>query len=104
MNNPDNAAVQADARAESLPVAPISEVDLHLHTTASDGLLTPRALVQAAAANGLRTIAITDHDTTDGVAEATASRGRARHRDGDPRCRVEYGPGSGGVPYAGLLR
>ena len=73
MNNPDNTAAQADARAEFSPVAPISEVDLHLHTTASDGLLTPRALVEAAAARGLRTIAITDHDTTDGVAEATAA-------------------------------
>ena len=69
MNSPDNAAAHAD----SLPAAPVSEVDLHLHTTASDGLLTPRALVEAAAANGLRTIAITDHDTTDGVAEATAA-------------------------------
>ena len=69
MNNPDNAA----ARAESSPVSAVSEVDLHLHTTASDGLLTPRALVEAAAASGLRTIAITDHDTTDGVAEATAT-------------------------------
>ena len=69
MNSPDNAAAHAD----SLPAAPVSEVDLHLHTTASDGLLTPRALVEAAAANGLRTIAITDHDTTDGVAAATAA-------------------------------
>ena len=73
MNYPDNTAIQADTRAESLPAAPVSEVDLHLHTTASDGLLTPRALIEAAATNGLRTIAITDHDTTDGVAEATAA-------------------------------
>ena len=71
--NPDNAAVQADGRVEPSPAVLVSEVDLHLHTTASDGLLTPRALVKAAAASGLRTIAITDHDTTDGVAEATAA-------------------------------
>ncbi len=45
-------------------------VDLHLHTTASDGRLTPTELVQLAAAKGLRTIAVSDHDTTDGLAEA----------------------------------
>ena len=45
-------------------------VDLHLHTTASDGRLTPTELVQLAASKGLRTIAVSDHDTTDGLAEA----------------------------------
>jgi predicted metal-dependent phosphoesterase TrpH len=45
-------------------------VDLHLHTTYSDGLDTPAELVAKAAACDLRTIAITDHDTTAGVAEA----------------------------------
>ena len=45
-------------------------VDLHLHTLASDGRLTPTELVRLAAARGLRTIAVTDHDTTDGLAEA----------------------------------
>lgn len=44
--------------------------DLHLHTTASDGTLTPEALVVEAARLGLTTIAITDHDTMDGVREA----------------------------------
>ena len=45
-------------------------VDLHLHTLASDGRLTPTQLVQMAASQGLRTIAVSDHDTTDGLAEA----------------------------------
>lgn len=45
-------------------------IDLHLHTTASDGLLPPRVLVQRAAAAGLTTIAVTDHDTVDGLREA----------------------------------
>ena len=45
-------------------------VDLHLHTLASDGRLTPTELVRLAAGRGLRTIAVTDHDTTDGLAEA----------------------------------
>ena len=45
-------------------------IDLHLHTTASDGLLSPRLLVQRAAAAGLTTIAVTDHDTVGGLREA----------------------------------
>lgn len=45
-------------------------VDLHLHTTASDGGLAPAGLVTLAAAAGLRTISVTDHDTTAGLAEA----------------------------------
>ncbi len=45
-------------------------VDLHLHTLASDGRLTPTELVRLVARQGLTTVAITDHDTTDGLAEA----------------------------------
>ena len=44
--------------------------DLHLHTTASDGRLTPTELVELTASKGLRTIAVTDHDTTAGLEEA----------------------------------
>jgi predicted metal-dependent phosphoesterase TrpH len=47
-------------------------IDLHLHTTASDGRLAPAALVGRAAAAGVRILAVTDHDTTDGIDEATA--------------------------------
>lgn len=45
-------------------------IDLHLHTTASDGACAPATLVQRAWMSGLRTIAVTDHDTTAGLAEA----------------------------------
>jgi 3',5'-nucleoside bisphosphate phosphatase len=45
-------------------------VDLHSHTTASDGALTPRQLVRLAAKHGVRVLAVTDHDSTSGVAEA----------------------------------
>ncbi len=47
-----------------------AEVDLHLHTLASDGRLTPTQLVQLAAGQGLKTVSISDHDTTDGLEEA----------------------------------
>ena len=46
-------------------------IDLHLHTTASDGRLTPAQLVARAAAAGLTTISVTDHDTVAAIAEVT---------------------------------
>lgn len=46
-------------------------VDLHLHTTASDGSDTPRELVRLAKDKGLSVIAITDHDTIAGLSELT---------------------------------
>ena len=49
------------------------EVDLHLHTLASDGRLTPTELVRLVAEQGLKCVAITDHDSTDGLAEAYAA-------------------------------
>lgn len=45
-------------------------VDLHLHSTASDGRFSPAELVRKAAAEGLAVIALTDHDTVDGIATA----------------------------------
>lgn len=50
----------------------MDRVDLHTHTTASDGTLSPRALVRAAARRGVGVLAITDHDSTEGLPEATA--------------------------------
>ena len=44
-------------------------IDLHLHTRASDGVLTPMTLAEKAASMGISIMAITDHDTFDGVAE-----------------------------------
>lgn len=45
-------------------------VDLHSHTTASDGTFRPRRLVKRAVKNGVRVLAVTDHDTTAGLPEA----------------------------------
>ena len=56
----------------SAPTGP-RYVDLHMHSTASDGAATPAALVAAAAAAGLSTIALTDHDTIDGVPGARSA-------------------------------
>jgi 3',5'-nucleoside bisphosphate phosphatase len=51
----------------------MNQVDLHCHTTASDGALTPVDLVLRSAGLGLKVIAITDHDATSGVEEALAA-------------------------------
>ena len=48
-------------------------IDLHTHSTASDGLFTPADLLHAAQVAGITTLALTDHDTTDGIAEAQAT-------------------------------
>ena len=47
-------------------------IDLHCHSTASDGLLKPEELVARAASNGVEILALTDHDGVSGLAEARA--------------------------------
>jgi predicted metal-dependent phosphoesterase TrpH len=59
-------------------------IDLHTHSTASDGTQSPAALVASAAAAGLDVIALTDHDSTAGWAEAL---------EASERCNVEVVPG-----------
>lgn len=46
------------------------QIDLHVHTTASDGTDTPAEVIKKAHALGLRAVAVTDHDTVSGIAEA----------------------------------
>jgi hypothetical protein len=48
-------------------------VDLHTHTTFSDGLLTPEQLVERAVEKGLAALAITDHDSVEGLSRARAA-------------------------------
>lgn len=52
-------------------------VDLHMHSSASDGLLAPEAVVGAAAAAHLTAIALTDHDTVAGIAAAREAGARS---------------------------
>ena len=59
-------------------------IDLHLHTTASDGCCSPEELVSRAFAAGIRTLAVTDHDTMAGVPKA-ASHAAA--------CGISFVPG-----------
>lgn len=48
----------------------MDKIDMHVHTTASDGTMRPEHVVSLAAMQGLKAIAITDHDTMNGVEEA----------------------------------
>jgi len=56
-----------------------SRADLHTHSTMSDGVLSPTDLVELAYRRGVRILALTDHDVTDGLPEAFAAA--ARHPD-----------------------
>jgi 3',5'-nucleoside bisphosphate phosphatase len=51
-------------------------IDLHTHSTCSDGTLTPEELVKLAAENRIEVIALTDHDTTAGLQQFISSAGR----------------------------
>ena len=76
----------------------MSYIDLHVHSCASDGTMTPEEVVDCAARAGLSAIALTDHDTTAGVsraleAEKKKTGGRSSHAGGDS--------GHGKFPAAG---
>ena len=51
----------------------MGQVDLHVHSTASDGKLSPQAVVAKAAGLGLKVMALTDHDSIDGIVPALKS-------------------------------
>ncbi|MFF3203492.1 PHP domain-containing protein [Streptomyces sp. NPDC002962] len=66
-------------------------IDLHCHSTASDGTDTPAELVRNAGAAGLDVVALTDHDTTRGYAEAVAAlpRGLTLVTGAELSCRID---------------
>ncbi len=70
-------------------------VDLHLHTTASDGVLSPAEIVRYAKRKGLQAIAITDHDTINGCEEGVSEGDRIGF-EVIPGIEIsaEYSPGS----------
>lgn len=57
--------------------ADMRRIDLHAHSSRSDGTLTPTQVVELAAERGLDVVALTDHDTTEGLAEAMAAGERS---------------------------
>jgi predicted metal-dependent phosphoesterase TrpH len=55
----------------------VGQIDLHMHSNASDGSFTPDEVAGMAAGNGVEVFALTDHDTLDGIPAAAACAGRA---------------------------
>ena len=67
-------------------------IDLHVHSTASDGTFTPAQLVALAEKSGVCAFALTDHDSTDGIEEALDA---AEKRHGGPEKAVCSGAQGG---------
>lgn len=77
-------------------------IDLHTHTTASDGSLSPAEVVALAEKTGLKAVAITDHDTIDGLAEALDA-GRGLDMEVVPGVEISVTkPGGGSMHVVGL--
>ena len=79
----------------------MSEVDLHTHSTVSDGSLTPAELVREAARVGLQALALTDHDTVQGLPEALAA-GRRFGLEVIPGCELAVDVPRGFMHLLGL--
>jgi len=77
-------------------------VDLHTHSTASDGSLAPAKLIAAAERRRLAAIALTDHDTFDGLAEAQHAAERFPNLTFVPGVEVSARPPSGTLHILGL--
>jgi len=85
----------------------MSEIDLHTHSTASDGTMTPYELVSHARNIGLKALALTDHDTTKGLMQALQA-GNDLGLEVVPGCElsvlniqgscISWGCGSGPMP------
>ncbi|MBN2139852.1 MAG: PHP domain-containing protein [Desulfovibrionaceae bacterium] len=76
-------------------------VDLHTHSTASDGTLSPRDLVRLAKDSGLAAVALTDHDTVSGLDEALAA-GREFGIEVVPGCELSVTSPAGWMHIVGL--
>ena len=83
-----------DAGYVAAPLVVPFPIDLHCHSTASDGSFAPAQVVAMAAARGVRALALTDHDTTDGIgaaAVAAVAHGMALIPGVELTCSVESG-------------
>lgn len=76
-------------------------VDLHTHTSASDGTASPEELVRLAFAAGLAAVAVTDHDTLSGLNEA-ARAGKRHNLEVIPGCELAVSSPYGEVHLLGL--
>lgn len=85
----------------------MKRVDLHTHSTASDGTLTPAELVNYAYRHGLSAIALTDHDTIRGIAEAQKAACALQKEGADfrlvPGVELSLGYGKKDIHMLGLF-
>jgi len=79
----------------------MSEIDLHTHSTASDGSLSPEELVRAGKKARLRALALTDHDTVSGL-ESAQRTGRITCLEVIPGCELSVQSPSGFMHIIGL--
>ncbi len=77
-------------------------IDLHTHSTASDGIYAPAELLRQASEVGLRVLALTDHDTTNGLEEA-ARRAHELHLDFIPGIELNTDTGEGEIHVLGYF-
>jgi predicted metal-dependent phosphoesterase TrpH len=77
-------------------------IDLHTHSTASDGVYSPTVLLHKAQEVGLRILALTDHDTTDGLEEAMQVA-QTLHMDLIPGIEINTDAGGGEVHVLGYF-
>lgn len=77
-------------------------IDLHTHSTVSDGTLSPSELVALAKRSGLRALALTDHDITDGLPEALAA-GEKHDLEIIPGCELAVDSATGFMHIVGLF-
>ncbi len=81
----------------------MSLVDLHVHSSASDGKYSPEAIVDKAAALGLSVIALSDHDTVDGIAGALLAVRKYAHLKVIPAVEISTDTNKGQVHILGYF-
>ena len=81
----------------------MSRVDLHIHTSASDGQLSPEDVVRKSVESGLNIIAISDHDTVNGIAPALAAARAFHHLKVIPSIEISTDVPKGEVHILGYF-
>ncbi|MFW6415445.1 MAG: PHP domain-containing protein [Thermodesulfobacteriota bacterium] len=79
----------------------MSEIDLHTHSTASDGTFSPAELIREAQDSGLKAVALTDHDTTKGLQEIIRA-GKNADVEAIPGCELSVNYPTGQMHIVGL--
>lgn len=74
----ENKAIHLHTKVCGVSLPTRMKADLHIHSTCSDGFLTPKQVVETATKKGIIAFALTDHDTINGIAEARKHYGQIK--------------------------